>query len=60
MCLVMSLLTFIREVLDLDAVPADVAIPNQDPLRLLAGVRGLDGASVRAAPRRRARRWPAR
>ena len=31
--LVVSLRTFIREVLDLDAVPADVAVPKQGPLR---------------------------
>jgi hypothetical protein len=31
--LVVSLRTFIREVLDLDAVPADVVIPKQGPLR---------------------------
>jgi hypothetical protein len=31
--LVVSLRTFIREVLDLDAVPAGVAIPKQGPLR---------------------------
>lgn len=35
--LVVSLRTFIREVLDLDAVPADVAIPKQGPLRLAGG-----------------------
>jgi hypothetical protein len=35
--LVVSLRTFIREVLDLDAVPADVAIPKQGPLRPAGG-----------------------
>jgi type II secretory pathway pseudopilin PulG len=35
--LVVSLRTFVREVLDLDAVPADVAIPKQGPLRLAGG-----------------------
>lgn len=35
--LVVSLRMFIREVLDLDAVPADVAIPKQGPLRLAGG-----------------------
>lgn len=31
--LVVSLRTFIREVLDVDAIPADVSIPKQGPLR---------------------------
>jgi type II secretory pathway pseudopilin PulG len=35
--LVVSLRTFIREVLDLDAIPADVSIPKQGPLRPAAG-----------------------
>jgi hypothetical protein len=35
--LVVSLRTFIREVLDLDAVPADVNIPKQGPLRPTGG-----------------------
>ena len=35
--LVVSLRTFIREVLDLDAVPADVAVPKQGPLRPAGG-----------------------
>lgn len=39
--LVVSLRDFIREVLDLDAVPADVSIPKQGPLRpAAAGPRG--------------------
>jgi len=39
--LVVSLRDFIREVLDLDAVPADVSIPKQGPLRPAgAGQRG--------------------
>jgi type II secretory pathway pseudopilin PulG len=42
--LVASLRAFIREVLDLDAVPADVAIPKQGPLRPAAsGARGGRG-----------------
>ncbi len=44
--LVASLRTFIREVLDLESVPADVAIPNQGPLRT-AGAGGRSGASNR-------------
>jgi uncharacterized membrane protein YgcG len=35
--LVRSLRDFIREVLDLDAVPADVVVPDQGPLRTAAG-----------------------
>jgi type II secretory pathway pseudopilin PulG len=35
--LVVSFRTFIREVLDLDAIPADVSIPKQGPLRPAAG-----------------------
>jgi hypothetical protein len=35
--LVVSLRAFIREVLDLDSVPADVSIPKQGPLRPAAG-----------------------
>jgi hypothetical protein len=35
--LVVSLRTFIREVLDLDAIPSDVSIPKQGPLRPAAG-----------------------
>ena len=35
--LVVSLRTFIREVLGLDSVPADVAVPNQGPLRPAGG-----------------------
>jgi len=38
--LVVSLRNFIREVLDLDPVPADVAIPKQGPLRPVASGRG--------------------
>ena len=46
--LVVSLRTFIRDVLDLDAVPADVSIPKQGPLRpVAAGSRG--GRGDRAA-----------
>ncbi len=42
--LVVSLRTFIREVLDLDAVPADVSIPSQGPLRpAAAGSRAVRG-----------------
>ena len=39
-----SLRTFIRQALDLDPVPADVAIPSQGPLRVVAG-----GGGKRAA-----------
>ena len=35
--LVASLRTFVREVLDLDEVPADVSIPKQGPLRPAGG-----------------------
>ena len=35
--LVVSLRTFIREVLDLDPIPAEVTIPRQGPLRTAAG-----------------------
>lgn len=45
--LVVSLRTFIREVLDLDAVPADVAIPKQGPLRP-AGAGSRAGRGERA------------
>jgi uncharacterized membrane protein YgcG len=45
--LVVSLRTFIREVLDLDAVPADVAIPKQGPLRP-AGASARGGRGERA------------
>ena len=38
--LVISLRNFIREVLDLDPVPADIAIPRQGPLRPAAAGRG--------------------
>jgi hypothetical protein len=37
---VVSLRNFIREVLDLDPVPTDVAIPKQGPLRPAASGRG--------------------
>ena len=42
--LVASLRDFIRQALDLDPVPADVAIPSQGPLRVVAG-----GGGKRAA-----------
>lgn len=43
--LVVSLRTFIREVLDLDPVPAGLLIPKQGPLRPAAsGARGKNGA----------------
>ena len=35
--LVVSLRNFIREVLDLDPMPAELAIPKQGPLRPVAG-----------------------
>ena len=38
--LVVSLRTFIRDVLDLDPVPAELAIPRQGPLRTAAAARG--------------------
>ncbi|MDP9900534.1 hypothetical protein [Variovorax ginsengisoli] len=34
--LVASLRTFIRDVLDLEAIPGDIAVPNQGPLRVAA------------------------
>jgi uncharacterized membrane protein YgcG len=44
--LVVSLRAFIREALDLDAVPADLAIPNQGPTRpAFAGGRGRGGGN---------------
>ncbi|RZJ08173.1 MAG: hypothetical protein EOP39_14485, partial [Rubrivivax sp.] len=47
--LVVSLRNFIRDVLDLDAVPADVAIPKQGPLRPASGgARGGKGDAARA------------
>lgn len=48
--LVVSLRNFIREVLDLDPVPADVAIPRQGALRPGAGG-GRGGSADRAAGR---------
>jgi len=42
--LVVSLRTFIREVLDLEAIPAEVTIPRQGPLR--AGAAGGRGGRV--------------
>ena len=47
--LVVSLRTFIREVLDLEAIPAEVTIPRQGPLR--AGGAGGRGAGGGAAGR---------
>lgn len=48
--LVVSLRDFIREVLELDAVPADLAIPKQGPVRGAAtGGRGGANAAGRAA-----------
>ena len=41
--LVVSLRTFIREVLDLDAIPPEVTVPRQGPLRA-AGAGGRSGA----------------
>jgi hypothetical protein len=42
--LVVSLRRFIREVLDLDAIPAGLAIPDQGPLRMGAGAGANRGA----------------
>ena len=47
--LVVSLRTFIREVLDLDAIPADVSIPSRVPFGPPQGARGQCAASVPAA-----------
>ncbi len=72
--LVVSLRTFIREVLDLDAIPPELAIPRQGPLRTAgAGSKGGGGERARRWPRpaaaavdsaalapRRARGWAAR
>lgn len=41
--LVVSLRDFIREVLDLDPVPRDLALPMQGPSRLSGGAGGKDG-----------------
>ena len=47
--LVISLRTFIREVLDLDAIPAEVTVPRQGPLRAGgAPGRGAAGGADRA------------
>jgi len=47
--LVISLRTFIREVLDLDAIPAEVTVPRQGPLRAGgAAGRGAAGGADRA------------
>jgi hypothetical protein len=51
--LVVSLRTFIREVLDLDAVPPEVTIPRQGPLRA-GGARAAASGRWRR-PRRRGR-----
>jgi heme exporter protein D len=48
--LVVSLRTFIREVLDLDALPPEVSVPRQGPLRTSgAGGRSGGGGADRAA-----------
>jgi len=50
--LVVSLRTFIREVLDLDAIPPEVTIPRQGPLRAgAAGGRGGGGGGDRGGGR---------
>lgn len=41
--LVVSLRQFIRQALDLDAIPADVSIPEQGPLRTAGGGKGGGG-----------------
>jgi heme exporter protein D len=43
--LVISLRDFVREVLDLDAVPRDVVIPKQGPARTIASKGGKDEGS---------------
>jgi hypothetical protein len=43
--LVVSLRSFIREALDLEAVPAELVIPRQGPLRPATGGGGRDGRS---------------
>src|SRR3954466_15190411 len=48
--LVVSLRTFIREVLDLDAIPPEVTVPRQGPLRA-GGASGRGGADRGAAGR---------
>ena len=51
--LVVSLRTFIREVLDLDAIPPEVTVPRQGPLRAGgAGGRGGGGADRAGGGRR--------
>ena len=50
--LVVSLRTFIREVLDLDAIPAEVTVPRQGPLRA-GGAGGRGGGGGGADARRR-------
>ena len=54
--LVMSLRDFIRDVLELDPIPASLQFPKQGPLRSLgsrdkavAGAGGADAAPARAA-----------
>jgi hypothetical protein len=48
--LVVSLRTFIRDVLDLEAVPVDLTIPKQGPLRSGGGAaRGARGGGAGAA-----------
>jgi heme exporter protein D len=47
--LVVSLRTFIREVLDLDAVPPEVTIPRQGPLRAGGGGGGRAGGGAERA-----------
>ena len=52
--LVVSLRDFIREVLDLDAVPTDLAIPKQGPLRPSASRGGRDATGRRPERERKA------
>jgi hypothetical protein len=49
--LVVSLRDFIRKVLDLDAVPADLSIPKQGPARPSSGGKGGKGDGARDEPK---------
>ena len=49
--LVVSLRTFIRDVLDLDPIPAELAIPRQGPLRTAGAARGGGERGGRAEAR---------
>jgi hypothetical protein len=47
--LVVSLRSFIREVLDLDPIPAELVIPNQGPVRTGGGTSARTGRNERGA-----------